>query len=258
MSLRQQLDQPGTGETAGAGGGTAAAPARSPRRSCSGCAGARLPSPPASGRPGPRSRRRDSPSGPGLVTEEIVAPRPWPGARIAGNSSPSTARPRRGRPARPATAAAAATGRGLRSSRPDTDRGDDTSNSGGSACAPCPGSTTRTRTPTAADPAPAINGTAGASPTRRASAPAPAPAGPAALPGRPPRNLASRPLHRAPAHAQRRRHILGMNPGLDRVDRPESHLFQRAGDPACGRRSSRTRHDLQKCKIKSAYQRSCW
>ena len=89
-----------------------------------------------------------------------------------------------------------------------------------------PGSTARTRTPAAADPFRRSACRAGASAHRTASAAAPAPGAPSAHRGRP---RGSGPTSRrpCPAHAQRRRDILGMHPGLDRVHRSQSHRFER-------------------------------
>jgi hypothetical protein len=60
-----------------------------------------------------------------------------------------------------------------------------------------------------------------------------------------------------PLHPPGDRHIFGMDPVLHRVDRPKPHLLQRAVIQLTAVVFASTICS-QNCKIKSAYQRSCW
>jgi hypothetical protein len=75
---------------------------------------------------------------------------------------------------------------------------------------------------------------------------------PAALPV-----LGQPPVHRASAHAQRRRDVLRVHPGLDRVHRAQSHRLQRLVVQLAAVVLAHTALS-QKQKIKSAYLRLFW
>ena len=256
--LAAELDEPGAGEAAGVGGEPQQALARSPRRSCSGCAGRRWPSPPGSARPGPRWCRRGSPSGSRPRRRSRSSPpRPWPGLRIAGNSSSRHRCTASGSACQARHSGRCGDNPRVRSSRPTLTADSDTRNSRRIS------SRTRSRVHNAnpnsqlprirardqrVQPAHLLTGQL-RRPTRHRPR---LQRVPAALPV-----LRQPPVDRAPAHAQRRRDILRVHPRLDRVHRPQPHRLERLVIQLAAVVLAHTAL-LQNQKIKSAYLRSCW